>query len=114
AIVDRRRVPGAEPAVGVESLCGGVGKVEILVEHRRGPNLQAPNGFTVVRYGCAVVVNQPGPHARQRQADPTGATLARRQRPQRAKGFGAAVPLPRLVALEFGETVQEGYPQGVV
>ena len=47
--VDHRDVAGAVPAVGVERLGGGVGPVQVAVEHRRAPNLQSPNGFAVVR-----------------------------------------------------------------
>ena len=63
--VDDRGVTGAVPAVGLVCLRGGIRPVEVAVEHRRGRNLKAANGFPVMRHRGAVVVPQPRPHTPQ-------------------------------------------------
>ena len=70
--VDHGHVTGAVPAVGAKGLGGGLLLVEVAVEHRRSPNLKAPNGFAVMGHVGAVLVDQPRLDTGHRKAHPAG------------------------------------------
>ena len=109
--VDDRDVAGAVIAVRVECLGGGLRPIQVAVEQHGAANVQLADGFAVVRHLAAVIVDQPGLHAGQRQAHPARATLSVGQRRQRDERLRGAIPLDGLMPGQLRQPVEHRHRQ---
>ena len=108
---DDRGVTGAVPPIGRERRLGGVGPVEVTLEHGGSADLKAADGVPVVRYRRAVLPDESGRHTRQRPSDPARAAFPIGPGAHRDEGLGAPVALDRGVPGQFGQPAEHRHRQ---